>query len=555
MSANRKRHSDPAGSAGQARPRRGRRVGRRFVVLLLLLLAVVAAVPTIIANTPLRDTLLGWSMPHSRWGMRTGSAILTWTGTQKIEQLELFDPEGNPMLVVESITLQRSLLALLTNRSDLGKLRIQRPELYVLTRTEGSNVEDFLNGFASQSASADDAAPTAAEPMAMVVEVVDGTARGFDVASQRGWEITEIGALVSLGKSPGGLEATGSGRLAMGQGGAAGGLKFRLQQIAQDQRQLDVIADRLPLEPLQPFLARVLPGAWINGTVSTDARVLMAVDPQGRVQLQSTGRMEAVGLDVQADALAGDRLQFGTVSAPWQLNLVGDELRIEQLSLEADWLQLRARGAFNLAEFFSLELNRLPRHESTLEGQIQLDRLSAMLPKTLKLREGVWIDSGNLEFRASGKPANAGFAWSAEATVENVVGNDGRRAIRWEQPIVAQIELVDTTRGLRMQELALTAPFAEARFETTDQQVAGSFQFDLEKLSQELGQFVDLGLWHFQGRGQGTLGLTSGGDAQRFSANAQLKLTELNVNQKKPFDLDRTSTGGRSAGGWQGDRL
>ena len=530
MAAKRKRRTESTDPDDQPRPRRGRRTMRRLVVFLLLVVAAVAAAPAIIANTPLRDTLLGWAMPDGRWGIRTGRTVLTWTGAQTLEQVEIVDPEGKPLMVVGSITLDRSLLALITDQNDLGKLRVQQPVVYLVSRPDGSNVEDFIAGLASQPAPPGDAVQTPGKPTTIEIEVVDGEVRGFDAASQRGWALTGAGAIVKLGATPGGLEATGSAKLAMGQDEAAGGLKFRLQQIAQDQRQLDLLADHLPLEPLQPFLARVLPGAWINGTASTDARTLLAVDPQGRLQLQSTGRLEVSGLDMQADALAGDRLQFGVVKAPWQLSLVGDEVQVEQLAVEADWVKLSARGTFSLSELSSLDLKNLPRRESTVTGQVQLERLSAMLPNTLQLREGVWIDSGNMEFRAAGKLRGDSFAWSASTTVENVVGNDGRRAIRWEQPIEAKVELVDTPRGPQMQELSLTAPFAEAKFETAEERVSGSFQFDLEKLSQELGQFVDLAAWRFQGRGEGTLALRPGvGD--QFNANAQLKLTELNVTQ------------------------
>ena len=45
-----------------------------------------------------------------------------------------------------------------------------------------------------------------------------------------------------------------------------------------------------------------------------------------------------------------------------------------------------------------------------------------------------------------------------------------------------------------------------------------------------MGQFVDWGAWRFQGRGEGTLALTRG-NGNQFNANAQVKLTELNVSQ------------------------
>lgn len=532
MAAKRKRRASRTELNEQSRPRRrGSRVTRRLVVLMLLVLAAVAAAPTLIANTPLRDTLLGWAMPSGRWGIKTQRAELSWTGSQTLENVELIDPDGNQFLVVGSITLDRSLLALATNRDSLGKLRVQDPLVYLVSRPGGSNVEDLLAALGSQPVTVQASPSTPSRAPAIEIEVTNATVRSFDVASQRAWTLTGGNASIKLGSTaPGGLEAAGAANLTLGENQPSGQVKFRLQQIAQDQLQLDLLADHMPLEPLQPWLARMVPGAWINGTISSDAQVLLASNPQGRFQLQSTGRLEAADVSLQADALAGDRLQFGTVKAPWQLSLLGDEVRIEQLAVEADWVQLRATGSFRLSELASLDLKNLPRRESTVSGQVRLDRLSAMLPKTLQLREGVWIDSGNLEFRARGQAEQDGFAWSADATVENVVGNDGRRAIRWAEPIEAKVELVDSQSGPQLRELSFIAPFAEAQLATSDERVSGNFQFDLERLAQELGQFVELGAWQFQGRGEGTVALTLDVDHQ-FQSRADVKLTELNVVQ------------------------
>ncbi|MCH8840919.1 MAG: hypothetical protein IH831_09670, partial [Planctomycetes bacterium] len=210
MTAKSQRRAEPA------RPQRGKRAMRRLVVFLLLVLTAVAVAPSIIANTPLRDTLLGWAMPDGRWGIRTSHAALSWTGAQTLEHVEILDPEGQPLLVIGSITLDRSLLALVTNQTELGKLRVQQPVVYLVTRPDGSNVEDFIDALRSRPAPPDgpappaDATPTPSKPTAVEIEVVDGTVRGFDVASQRGWALSGANASVKIGLTPGGLEAVGN---------------------------------------------------------------------------------------------------------------------------------------------------------------------------------------------------------------------------------------------------------------------------------------------------------------------------------------------------------
>lgn len=512
------------------RPRRRRsRFLRRLFVLLLLACAAVAAAPTIIANTPLRDTLLGWAMPDGRWGVKTGRAEFSWTGVQVLEGVELFDPAGKQLLMVGAVSLDRSLLALVTDQRDLGTLTVREPVLVVESRPGGSNVEDLLASVGANPPAAGAGASDSTLPV-VVVEVVNGTVRGVDTVSQRTWTLNGGNATVKLGAEPVSLEATGNATLSLGENQPAGQAKFRVQQIAADQYQIDLLADRLPLEPLQPWLARALPGAWINGAASTDAQVLVATNSASGLQLQTTGRVETFDLSLQADALGGDRLQLGAVQAPWKLSLVGEEVHVEQLGLDADWARFQASGTFSLSELTALDLKNLPKRESKVSGQVQLEKLAAMLPKTLQLREGVWIDSGSLEFQAAGQPAQNGFTWRGAARVENVVGNDGRRAIRWTEPIEARIELVDSSQGPQLRELSFTAPFAEAKVATADERVNGNFQFDLQKLAAELGQFIDLGAWDFQGRGEGNLAIVPGTD-RKFEALADVKLTELNIGE------------------------
>lgn len=513
------------------RPRRRKgKFFRRFMVLTILLLAVAAALPTIVSQTPARDTLLGWAMPDPSWSVTSGDASFAWMGSQTLGNLRIVDAEGTPLATVERISLDRSLLALVTNQSDLGKIIIHQPTATLVTHPQGSNLEDMLTQFSGgQSSESEQATVDASSTPSMEIEVVGGTVHGHDVATKRNWTLAKLDLSALVGPNvPGGVATTCTGELTVDDQPQVGRLNLRMQQSSPNETEVNLLTEDLPLEPLQPWLARVLPGAWLNGRASTDAQVTIGTDDQGQTSLSSTGRLEGSQISLQADAIAGDRIQFQTLNAPWELSLQNDEIHFQRLNIVSDWAQVNLQGTFNLADLGTLNLQHLPRSPNGLAGKVQLQTLAAMLPNTLQLRQGVWIDSGDLEFQAGTNSADEGFAWTLAATISNVVGNDGRRAIRWTEPIEAKMALADSSGGPQLKNVSLVSPFAEANLESTRERVDGSFQFDLQKLSDELAKFVDLDDWHFQGRGEGTLEFVPTKDDQ-FRAGAELKLTELNV--------------------------
>ncbi len=525
-----KRNRRAETSSRTSRPRRKKRPLWRFGFFLLLLFAAAAMLPTIIAKTPLRNTFLGWAMPEDGWRILSKDASLTWTGSQTLTDLSLVDPDGNPLLQIESITLERSLLSLAADRNNLGKLKILRPIATLVARPEGSNLEDLLASLTSNSAKSTGSAEIAqSTPLQVEIEIVEGTLRGFDQESQRQWLLTDANITAQPdNSSPDRFEAVGSAALSAGQSEKTGHFNFRLQSIATDQQQLDLLAEQLPVEPLRPWLARILPGAWITGHVSTDAQLLISQNDSGQMNLESSGRMEAKRFELVADALAGDRLRLDTAAGNWNLTIAGETITVRQLAVDADWAKLQASGSFSQAQLASLQRAHMPQLAGEVTGKFELAQLAAMLPHAMRLREGVQIDSGVLEFHVQGKPDSEGTLCSATAQLGELAGSDGQRAIRWKEPVEIDARALLTQSGPRLQKLSLAAPFAEAEFETADQKILGNFQFDLEKLSQELGQFVNLQAWQLRGRGEGNLSASIEAN-QLFEANAALQLTALDV--------------------------
>lgn len=509
-----------------AKPRPTRRIKRwkrRLVVLLVLLVAAVAAAPTIVGRTVLRNTLLVRALPAG-WQIESERADLGWLSNQSLTGLVITDEAGKTLLTVESVTVPRALLSLAVDRADLGKIELVRPTAYVETRADGSNWEDFVAALQAMQQQ-----PSAA-PVLLSVEVVDGVVRGLDTTTGEQWLLDRADLVATIGES---IEATGSVELTTDQSDERGKLKFRWQPEQTGQQQIEVLAERLPLRPLQPWLARAAPGTQLAGVLSTDARVTWQSDDTRGLMLQTSGRLEASQLEVVTPALAGDRLRSGQINAPWEIGVVGDEVQINQLRVDADWVKIEAAGTLSLAELRTLSVEallagQLPKRNARLAGNLDLAALAAMLPSTLQLREGVRIDEGRLTFDIAGSSADQQFAWQTNARIENVAGSDGQRQVRWQQPIELQATLRDTATGVRLESLVVDAPFAQANVTTEQAAITGDVQVDLAKFAAELSQFVDLQSWQLRGLGEGTFSIARGANEQ-FEATADIQLTDLRV--------------------------
>ena len=95
-----------------------------------------------------------------------------------------------------------------------------------------------------------------------------------------------------------------------------------------------------------------------------------------------------------------------------------------------------------------------------------------MLPRTLRLRPGVRVDDGQLEFRAKAEPTNRDVSWTVDATLANLAGSDGRRVIRWQQPVQANLRFASAAQGLQVRQFSLAAPFASADVKTERDAIA-----------------------------------------------------------------------------------
>src|SRR5690242_14258067 len=122
------------------RRRQPRRWVKRVVLCGAWLATMVLLLPNIIAATGLRNAPLRLALGGIHGSVQTGGASLSWFGPIRYTDIEIRDAEGKPLLVMPSVESERTLVGLIANLKNLGTFRIEKPQVSLTLRHDGSNV-------------------------------------------------------------------------------------------------------------------------------------------------------------------------------------------------------------------------------------------------------------------------------------------------------------------------------------------------------------------------------------------------------------------------------
>jgi hypothetical protein len=539
-----------------------RRWPKRLAGFLILVAIVIAALPTVVGKTPLRNVILSAVLPKNSVQVTIGDASLGWFSPPSVSGIEVRDAAGRPLLVVESVQLSRSPWQLATNWHDLGAIDVTRPVVYVAVRPDGSNVEDAINELTAKVA-----APTVGESgggetqerVAVAVKLLEGTVLVQDAATGRGWRLASLSAHYdshNAGAGIGQVAASGQITTEMAATGGvnapvapAGKFAFSLTTDATDKQQAQWQADSITLAAAEPWLRRFIAGAELSGalsgqgTVAWSANGFAATGPAAKTQaaearlpadLTSSGIVRIDRLEASAPQLKGDRVRLATVELPWRLTSQAGGLSIDDLELKSEIGQLAARGVVDpslltaQAAPGAASLDAAAQQNLEIRGALDLAKLAAMLPRALEIRNGVTISSGTVQLAIRNQRVDGGQTLSGQIRTEKLAGTSGGQPLTWDQPVNATFELRRESGSLRLNSLKCDSEFLKIDAAGTLQQLTASAEFDLNKFSAQLGQFVDLSGMQLAGTGTAHLDFQVA-DANQFTVAANSELSQLRV--------------------------
>ncbi len=497
-----------ATSSAENRPRRRRWFRLAFWLPLVSFCALLALAPTLISWTPLG----AWSVNHFvplNGRIEIGSLSVGWFSPIVVSDITLRDSGGDAVATLAAASGDRSLLQLVLNHSDLGQLDLQQPTLHAVLHSSGSNLEDVLAPLLDGGSSS--TAPTA---VAVAVKVTGGSATVEDQSTGRKYQINDLAADVgwdSFSKEP--LTAQGSAKLIDANRTADVSLSLKSQDSEAGGGTLGAGTltcqiDRLPLDIVEPLLRRRLAGAQLAGSLSARLDCSWGGGPQ-HDEVSVEGQVDASDLLFTAAALGHDRIEMAKLTVPCQIVGTSKDVRIEKLLVDCDLGQLSLSGTVALADFAAGNTLAAMAHESCqLSGKLDLVRLAALLPDTLRIRPGTQVTAGELNVSLASQQAAAGqtdLIWNGRIETSDLEAVADGAQFKWQQPLSVDFQAHDGPGGPVVDKLNCDSSFLHVEGSGTPDQLTAGASFDLKQLAIELAQFVDLQGCQLTGAGQAQL--------------------------------------------------
>jgi hypothetical protein len=479
------------------------------VAAIILLVGLLWLAPILVAHSPMLSWAVGYLTTGLRGKVHVESASLGWFSPIAMSGIEIRDEHGQPVLEATKVTGERWLSGLLWNSSKLGRFRAEKPKCTLVLRDDGSNLEDILNGWASiaKNEKTNQAADgTAGQATDLQVEIVDGQVLVNEARTQRSWLVQNLQVVLALPADTGKpitFETSGligdqrrSGRfeakLFTGQGGGKAD-------------QLELKAQNVPLAVLAPLVARSAPGIRLDGWLSSDLQCqgadLWKLD---RVVVQ--GQAAAEEFVLTAPQLGSDQLRLGRFQANCQLASQESRLQVSRLEVESDVGRLSATGQIDLSGDASTSLvAKLPRQTCEIHGLVDLPRLAAMLPETLRIRRETQVTSGQLQFSLASRPGQEGMTWQGQLSANNLTAQNQGRQLAWQQPILVVLAAREKQGGFIVDSLRCDSDFLKIEGAGTTEDFSAVANLDLNQLVGQLNGLIDFGNVRLAGNGSATL--------------------------------------------------
>src|SRR4029079_461156 len=166
------------------------------------------------------------------------------------------------------------------------------------------------------------------------------------------------------------------------------------------------------------------------------------------------------------------------------------------------------------------------RHDLELRGSIDIAKLAAMLPHALRIRSDTTITSGTVDVVGNLKPSADAQAITGSITTAQLAGTKAGKQLSWDQPVNANFAIRRASGVVTIDSLKCDSKFLRIEAAGSQPQLTANASFDLNALSEQLGQFVDLSGVQLAGTGSAQVAWQQPADG-KFSAKASTDLSQL----------------------------
>jgi hypothetical protein len=265
------------------RPRRRARAGRLLLATLLVIGAGLALLPRMLASPERISRLIATTVPELQGDVRIGKVRLGWLGPIVVEDVAVVTRDGGePPITVGRIEVSNGLAGILLSAGNIGRLRVERPQVSIVFDAERTSNLEGLFTPRSDSAAGTARGPRRS-PVRLELEVVDAVVRIAGPWTQEPWVSDPIDVRAALRPSA------------------------------------DGAASEWTLEPVRLLADARLEPAVAQGVLAYIAPVLAdATRTSGRFSLRLDGGRFPIG-DPAAGTLAGELAMHEVVLGPGPL--------------------------------------------------------------------------------------------------------------------------------------------------------------------------------------------------------------------------------------------
>ncbi|MBS0208887.1 MAG: hypothetical protein JSS27_08035 [Planctomycetes bacterium] len=487
---------------------RGGRLWHCLIVAAVLLVVFAAAFPTVVSRTPLGQKLIHRATSDLDGKLAVGSLSIGWWSPLAARDIELTDASGQLVARVPAVEGDKRLWDLLWSPHQLGRIRVTNPQLNVVLDDQSSNLEQMFAKYLTPSDQ-----PSSSASVHLQLEVVDATITVNDALARRQSELSQLNFQVIVDGADGvsDIAARGLARSADGGGPFQAQVSLRSATDAHGRQvpmgRLVLQAQDFPLGLPQVLLRRLQTNIQLAGRMSSDLNCEWGLDQSGNVRQSAKGQVNFRQLSILVPKLSGEPLRLAQLDIPCDLTWENNQARVTRLQAVCDIgklsLQADVAEADKLLDLTDArEIARhLSRGNNELQMRVDLAQLARLMPQTLRVRDDTQVASGQLDVELNTRREPAGYTWLGRIEASRLVAVHDGREVSWDQPLRIAFAARDEQRGLVVDRLQCQSNFIQVEGAGTADACQLNSTLDLQRLSQELGKFVDLSNIRLAGRG------------------------------------------------------
>ncbi len=512
---------------GQQVKKPGKRTARKVVIwvigiVLFVIVLLAALVPFVVSSGKMREMILNKTNASIDGRLDFSDLSMSWFRGIRVSDISFRDGAGRTSVAVKEIATKPHYASIILGNPSFGRTVIDEPKVQIEI-AEAKVAEEVPER------------EKRTQQVGLAVSRIDLVVNDGNVKVSRGAEKVELSGIGSevrlrpvgqVSSFEAGLTVKGGAKES--KVSAAGEIKPSAKKgwgLEGTNGELSIEVNELDLESLGVIFA--LAGLDVEGKGVVSATLDSEIEDGALERLE--GVVNGAGVEISGAALKGDVVGSSKIDAAVRLERAGEVVKVEKLSLEADWLSAEASGVApmtvgSLSEFVA------PDSMYELEGSFTCDVARAMsqLWHTLGVKEGMQVTGGKVTGKVETVTEQGSKKLYGQASLEGLEGVvDGKR-VALSEPVKGEAKVSSEQGKLRFDNLGVRAAFAKMDCMGTIDALQYSGNIDLGRMQAELGEFVDLGKYSIAGEvsAQGRLSVTEDKVTTAGTATAkQLKVT------------------------------